>query len=588
LALRTDGINQYGDTVGYKGVTGSQNRMVCFWFKGSYNPSTGICGWGTELSGQRWSIGMDASGFYVSVFSGFRAWTPADLFDNSWHHVAVQLDGTNVNQTEAYKDGEIMAIASTVAKAINTGNAIDVRVGRGTFQGYGAFDIYDFRIYSEAKSIDDIRAVYNGRGCDSISANLELRLRFLNEESVCSIEQDLSGNNRHMTAYNKPAYVVDIFDPCPPAIDTIVYAGKRPRVLILNSGIDLWEKGLVSKIIKLEEVKTFRRDKIIVPQITLPVINNTNQFNVDNPDSIFHGIKWRYQLFQIWDEDDNLIWDGIVDDFLIDLSSNITGILSKNTLSELLQTEIEYISSVYETPAEAFENICIAYDYDNYNKKYVTDSIAIYTENNCFIKCHFLQEDNITFQQAIELLAKVGAADCYTAKRELCFKHWTPFTGGVKFSIDNSDLNKSLKSKLSRDYFNNYRIGYEGDLGVKATDSANGDIGKISRENNRNHDLPIIEGDSNQQIEIKDLVSAVYLGESNIRRSHINLDTEPMPPRIIDFPLPYTHKDFINLQTYFRLTNTRMGWDNKLFEVYRNIRDFHGRNIDIMAYEVDE
>jgi hypothetical protein len=371
-----------------------------------------------------------------------------------------------------------------------------------------------------------------------------------------------------------------------PDIIPVDYDDSKPRVLILNSQYDLYANGYVDKIIKTQEKKTFQRDKVIVNQITLPVHNINDQFNPDNPSSIFNGINWRYQPLLIYDEDDNLIWNGIIDDFVDDQNGKRVGIKSKNSLLELFQTNVDYESSDWETPGDAFKNICDDYGVA-YNEKYVTDSISQYTANSCYIKCNFNPSDDIKFQQAIEKIAKFGAADCYSANNELCFKLWVPFTGGVKFSLTESDLRKNVKSKLSRVYYNNYKIGYSGDAGTPTTDEDNNYIGEVSVDKNGNHDI-VLDGSDNKQIEIKDLTSAIFLGEQSIKRSHIKLSSRPFPPLIIDFATGYEHKDYFTLNTFFRLTQESKGWTNKLFEAYIINRDYGNKIIDITAYEVDE
>jgi hypothetical protein len=374
--------------------------------------------------------------------------------------------------------------------------------------------------------------------------------------------------------------------PAEPAIEEIVFTKKQPRVLVLNSEIDLYDLGYVLKDAKVIEQKTFERDKVITNQTIIPVHNIDDQFNPDNPTAIFNNVAWRYQPVKRYDEDGNLTLNGILDDFLDDQNGKKCGMVVKDSLLELFQTHVEYTSSDWETPGDAFKNLCDDYNV-SYNNKYAVDSIAYYTLNNAFIKCHFNLEDKITFQQAIEKIAKFGAADCYSVNNELCFKVWQPFSGGVKFSLNDSDLAKPVKRKLSRKYFNNYIIGYVGDGGTPTQDVNNNYIGEVSVKNNGSHDF-VVDGSDNQQIEIKDLVSAILFGETNIRRTHVNLSTNPFPPLIIDFSLPYEHKEFINLQTWFRLTNTANGWTDKLFEVYISDKDYARRLINIKAYEVAE
>ena len=404
----------------------------------------------------------------------------------------------------------------------------------------------------------------------------------------------LDGAHDNLKIYNviSPIIVSAIIDnrnteawPGPPAIVPIDFKVKQPQVLILNSQIDLYALGYVKNINDIEERKTFQRDKVITNQMSIPLHNQDNQFNPGHQNSILNGTNWRYQLCQVIDEDDNLIWDGELDDFLSDEKTKSVNMLSKNVLLKRFQTVIEYESADFETPGNAFKNICDAYDME-YNTQFVEDSIAQYTLNNCFIKCNFNISDGVKFQQAIEKIAKFGAADCYSANNQLNFKLYVQFTGGAKFNLADSDLASPIKRKLLRKYFNNYIIGYVGDLDTPAQDVDNDNIGLVSRNNNGKPDFKI-DGSDGKQIEIQDLVSAVFIGNTNIRRTHVDLFTKPFPVNEIQFSLDYKHKDFITLQTWFRLTNIANGWNNKLFEMYISRRSFTKKRFNIVAYEVD-
>ena len=116
----------------------------------------------------------------------------------------------------------------------------------------------------------------------------------------------------------------------------------------------------------------------------------------------------------------------------------------------------------------------------------------------------------------------------------------------------------------------------------------NNNIGNISRNYYGVHSLPITNSSTNQQIIYKDLTSAIYIGEGYIKRTHKNLDTLPEPLSKIRFNLFADNKEWITLQSYFRLTLPDESWTNKIFEVFEFTIDEDNDNIEVIAYEVIE
>jgi len=219
----------------------------------------------------------------------------------------------------------------------------------------------------------------------------------------------------------------------------------------------------------------------------------------------------------------------------------------------------------------------------------VTDSINRFTDNSCYIKCFFGKEDDIIMQQALEKLGEVGCADVFNSFNDIFYKHWVPFSGGAKVSLVESDLKTSvIVSSPDTELINEYRIGYTGDADTPLTDATGGNIGNISREYYGTHELTEMNCRENQEIVFKDITSAQYIGECYIKRLYINLYTQPRPPHIIQFDLKYTHREWVDLETYFRLTWSDEGWTEKLFEIFRITYDYDRNNIGILAYEVEE
>lgn len=222
MAIRLNGSNQYLKTIGYKGIGGSQNRTITWWMKDTGVLADVYWNWGTAAPSAQIACNHygppDRIG--IAVQGGNRHWTYSPD-SNNYHHFAVVLDGNNTTDLVCYRDGVAMTIYSTAAKAINTGNANDVYVG----STYGATnqlaaDLFDFRIYSSAKSQVEVQAAFDdGHGCEGDNDDLELRLEMRSESGLVITELDTSGNGRDATGYpdedeNNPVYVEDPFNPC--------------------------------------------------------------------------------------------------------------------------------------------------------------------------------------------------------------------------------------------------------------------------------------------------------------------------------------------------------------------------------------
>ena len=170
--------------------------------------------------------------------------------------------------------------------------------------------------------------------------------------------------------------------------------------------------------------------------------------------------------------------------------------------------------------------------------------------------------------------------------------HWVPFTGGVSISLNAGERDKfrSLPqvTEIESDIINDYQIGYDGDSDTPATDSDNNNIGNISRDYYGTHSLPETNSGTDQQIVYKDLTSAVYIGEGYIRRTLKNLNTFPEPLSKIRFNLFADNKEWIDLQSFFKLTLSDEAWTDKIFEVFEFTIDEDNDNLEVIAYEVIE
>jgi len=157
-ALEFDGVGDYVEVAGYKGISGSNPRTVTAWVKTEPNGSTfSIVRWGAEeISGGLWSNVINAAGnLRVAVWGGSVV-GDTTINDDTWHHVAIVLpDKWNVKVEDIllYVDGEPEdTIISSGSQTIDTGDELDVSIATDGSDGL----LDDVRIYNYALSEDEI------------------------------------------------------------------------------------------------------------------------------------------------------------------------------------------------------------------------------------------------------------------------------------------------------------------------------------------------------------------------------------------------------------------------------------------------
>ena len=359
-----------------------------------------------------------------------------------------------------------------------------------------------------------------------------------------------------------------------------------PQIIILDD-IDIYARGDVQKIINVTEEKTFGRDKLINSQFSIEVKNFDNFYSIDNNSSYFKGNRWRYQPLKIYNNDGDLIWDGIIRNIMRDHEKGLAKIMTISKLHKQWNEQIAYTSSAAETPASAAKNIMDNYSID-YDSATIQTSINVLTDAGCLVNVNITLEDNVTAMAAIEKLSEYACADAYSHLSKVYFKHWTVFTGGVKVNI----LEKELKTRpiitdMESELINSFSIPYSGDLGVPITDANGNNLGQISRQSTfyNTHDLPNYDSGDDAQIYFTSKAGAQYIGECYIKRTHIDLSTQPRPPWAIDFELKGTHTDWIDLETYFTLTFDDESWSQKVFEFFRTEINYNTDSIKLRAIE---
>jgi len=363
----------------------------------------------------------------------------------------------------------------------------------------------------------------------------------------------------------------------------------NPKVLIFDN-IDLFERGYVKNLFDVNEKKTFKKAKLITNTYNLEVDNVDDFFSANNPASLFSGSDWRYSGILIYNEDDNLIWEGIIVDIIRNHETKKATLVCKNTFFKYRRDLVIYQSSNWETGAAAFKNICDYVGFTKYNIKAYTDSNSKLDAEGCKLKCDFTQKDGVTFLEAIGKLADYNNADLYVHNDELYFVHWQPFVGGIKIHLE-GDKKGVLKqapivSSPENNILNDYSIDYYESGDKPATDSNSDKLGVVSRNRYGIHKLEEMKTGSSQQIVFMDKASAVYIGNSYMYKTNKNLVTDPEPPQRNEFHLFSDHKDLIDLRTYFQLSFSEEGWDRKKFEVFEFTVNKEEDDIPIISYEV--
>ena len=163
-ALSFDGVNDYVQVAGFKGVTGSASRTCMAWV----NTSVGgdILGYGNNVGiGTKWRFRILSTGTLVVQVGGYAQTTSATVNDGNWHHVAVVIPDKPtplIDDIELFIDGNKITDITTAAgtEPINTGADNTVKIGVYEYVGTGLdyFDgrIDDVRIYDRALSEAEI------------------------------------------------------------------------------------------------------------------------------------------------------------------------------------------------------------------------------------------------------------------------------------------------------------------------------------------------------------------------------------------------------------------------------------------------
>jgi hypothetical protein len=170
-ALLFDGIDDYVDITGYKGITGSQSRTVTAWIETSNSAAImSIASWGDKdnTAGRQWTFYLENGKLAVKVWSG-KVIADTLVADGSWHHVAAVLedDGSpNIEEIKFYVDAKQDEIGSPASQIVDTEEEVDVTIGAAMQPNVAGVKRYFFdgmidevRIYSRALTQTEIEKI---------------------------------------------------------------------------------------------------------------------------------------------------------------------------------------------------------------------------------------------------------------------------------------------------------------------------------------------------------------------------------------------------------------------------------------------
>lgn len=200
-----DGIDDYAEVVGFKGIAGSAARTCTAWIKTNASGSAQcILSWGSPLEGTRWMFCVLPSGQLAVDIAGGSVQGNSLVNDGRWHHVAAALtnsDSAGIDEINLYVDGVLQTnTRNGSACVINTDASAHVYLGtvysNGSFSSYFNGRMDEVRIYDTA--LDDAQIAQlaqNGliaywplndsgmiaaeaiNGCDGMLMNMKIPLR---------------------------------------------------------------------------------------------------------------------------------------------------------------------------------------------------------------------------------------------------------------------------------------------------------------------------------------------------------------------------------------------------------------------------
>jgi hypothetical protein len=171
--LYFDGVNDFVEITGFKGITGRSSRTCTAWIK-TTKSAVQVLSWGTIEAGAKWVIRTNEDGTLRAEVQGGYIFGTTRIADGNWHHIAVVLtnDTTpDISEANLYVDGNLESIGGMLAFAVNTAVTENVKIGvhAGGLKYYNGL-IDEVRIYDRALSAADIEAIYRAH---ALAADME-------------------------------------------------------------------------------------------------------------------------------------------------------------------------------------------------------------------------------------------------------------------------------------------------------------------------------------------------------------------------------------------------------------------------------
>jgi len=159
-AISLDGIGDYVEIIGYKGILGPNAITVTAWIKTTATETGAIIGWGSGAASQRFGFRID-DGRLRTEHHGGNIQGDTTMNDGGWHHVAVTVqENATISYPEVvlYLNGIDDTRPSTDPDAYNITADFDVSIGRrpASDDRYFMGLIDDVRVYDRVLSPEEI------------------------------------------------------------------------------------------------------------------------------------------------------------------------------------------------------------------------------------------------------------------------------------------------------------------------------------------------------------------------------------------------------------------------------------------------
>jgi hypothetical protein len=168
-----DGIDNYVEIDGFKGITGSSGRTCTAWIK-TTKPAVQLLSWGTARPEAKWVIRTNEDGTLRAEVQGGYIYGTTSIIDGDWHHIAVTLDNdgsADISEALLYVDGRQETIGGVLSCPVRTTPSDNVKIG--VYSGglrYFEGLIDEVKVYSRMLDAAQIRDIYQSH---ALTADME-------------------------------------------------------------------------------------------------------------------------------------------------------------------------------------------------------------------------------------------------------------------------------------------------------------------------------------------------------------------------------------------------------------------------------